>query len=48
MLIGHQSPDLGPIGNHCDMSEKALAGGHSLPLSQDLGERLMQQWMEIF
>lgn len=43
-----QSLDLNPIENIWDMLEKALCSGQTLPsLIKDLGEKLMQQWMEI-
>ena len=43
-----QSPDLSPTENLWDVLEKALHSGPTLPSSiQDLGEKLMQHWMEI-
>ena len=46
--IGYQSPDLNPIENLWDVLDKDLRSGPTLPSSiQDLGEKLMQHWMEI-
>ena len=43
-----QSPDLHPTENLLDVLEKALRSGPTLPSSiQDLGEKLMQCWMEM-
>ena len=43
-----QTPHLNPIENLWDVLEKALSSCQTLPGSmQDLGEKLMQHWMEI-
>jgi len=43
-----QSPDLNPIDSLCDVPEKTLHSGPTLPSpQQDLADNLIQLWTEI-